>query len=290
MRLFRVSLSHLAFLVHLVLSIEGFWVVPLTNAPLRTSTTSSLKKSRGGYDESDGASKGIVATLTNLVNRWFEGDIDTGANTTSASLLDKDAPCSAEEVLPRIRDDYVQRNYLWTGDIDLACFAPDCVFSDPTIRFEGRDTFVTNVQNIRRLSDRLLGPCRSELRQIELKQAPREKQASSNGDDVEYYIESQWRMVGLLQGLPWQPCIDVPGRTQFWLTKRDTTNEEEGINDSTTSSYWQVCRYEEAWDIPARQALWQLVKPSGVYPEPQHENESQRKDETPTVSSSSSPS
>ena len=29
----------------------------------------------------------------------------------------------------------------------------------------------------------------------------------------------------------------------------------------------QVCRYEEEWEIPAVQALWQIVKRSGNYPE-----------------------
>ena len=195
----------------------------------------------GGYDETGGTSKGLVSALTNLINQFAPS---SSPNSVSAAL--GPPPTSPAEVMERIQADYVDRNCLWTGDLDMASFTPDCICQDPTIRFEGRDTFVTNVQNIRKISDALLGPCRSELINISLQ-------------EDNSYVETRWRMVGLLQGLPWKPCIDVPGRTKFWLTQ-----------DAEEAGAWQVCRYEEEWDIPAAQALWQLVKPtSGTYPEEQ---------------------
>ena len=34
--------------------------------------------------------------------------------------------------MERIREDYVEKNYLWTGDIDTSSFETDCRFTDPT--------------------------------------------------------------------------------------------------------------------------------------------------------------
>jgi hypothetical protein len=235
-----------------------------------------------GYDETDDASKGVVQTLTNWVNMVSDvfGGVTSTTTTTTSSDDDEDGgvshqvtttndeslrqlsvlPISPEDVLERIRADYMERNYLWTGNIDLAAFDVNCTFQDPTLQFQGRDTFVRNVQNIRRLSDPLLGPCRSELQHIALVDSNMGNNDNQLDSNI-YYVQTQWRMVGLLKGLPWQPCIDVPGRTKFWLSsshyKMLTTNY----------SYWQVTKYEEEWDIPAAKALLQLVIPSGRYPE-----------------------
>lgn len=140
----------------------------------------------------------------------------------------------------RIQDDYVKRNYLWTGDIDLACFDKNCKFTDPTISFESRDTFVRNTANLKVLVDKLtdVGGTASKLLDI------------SVTDD---YVESRWNMVGDLTGLPWKPKIDVIGRTKFWF--RD--NQGTGL---------QVYFYDEAWEMPAGKALLQLITPGGKTP------------------------
>lgn len=207
---------------------------------LATSRPAPTNATGGGYEETNGASKGLVSALTNFVNQFSSND-DKNSTPDVGPL-----PTSPTDVLERLTADYVERNYLWTGDVDLASFTVDCTFQDPTIRFQGRGTFVKNVQNLRQVTDPLLGPCRSELKSIALR-------------DNDLYVETTWRMVGLLEGLFWKPCIDVPGRTKFWLQSTSSLSEE---------ACWQVCRYEEEWDIPAAQALWQIVKPSGEYPEP----------------------
>lgn len=210
----------------------------------------------GGFDESDGATKGFVSALTNLINGLTPSkDKDTESSSRATENEPLSIPTSPTEVLQRIRDDYVKRNYLWTGDLDIASFTTDCTFQDPTIKFQGRDTFLTNVQNIRQISDRILGPCRSDLTSIALRQV-------NDNDENTMYVETRWRMVGLLQSLPWQPCIDVPGRTKFWI--------QPSIENNATG--WQVYRYEEEWEIPAARALWQIVQPSGVYPQQQEKN------------------
>jgi len=136
----------------------------------------------------------------------------------------------------RIRDDYVLRNYLWTGDIDLACFDENCRFTDPTISFESRDTFVRNTENLNILVDKLASGTKSDLLDISV---------------TEDYVESRWNMVGDLTGLPWKPRIDVIGRTKFWYRKE--------LNGGDLQVYF----YDECWEMPAGKALLQLITPAG---------------------------
>lgn len=140
--------------------------------------------------------------------------------------------------MERIRDDYVLRNYLWTGDIDLACFDENCKFTDPTISFESRETFVRNTANLKVVVDKLVdstGATKSALLDINV---------------TDEYVESRWNMVGDLTGLPWKPRIDVIGRTKFWYRE----NPGRGL---------QVYEYDESWEMPAGKALLQLITPAG---------------------------
>lgn len=190
------------------------------------------------YETSDASSRGIVSSLTGAVNLIME---------TSADSVEKDErilpppPGSPEQLLERIRNDYVVNNYLWTGDIDLAAFEEDCQFTDPTLTFTGRDKFVSNVSNLRPIVDALIEPggCASKLLGISL-----------NKD--EGYVQSRWNMVGDLTGLPWKPRIDVIGRTKFWYNAQNT---DEGV---------RVRFYDEEWEMPAYKALLQLVTKPGT--------------------------
>jgi len=150
-------------------------------------------------------------------------------------------PSSPEQLLERIRDDYVENNYLWTGDIDLSAFEEDCQFTDPTLTFTGRDKFVSNVSNLRPIVDALIEPggCASKLLDISL-------------NKEEGYVQSRWNMVGDLTGLPWKPRIDVIGRTKFWYNAHNT---DEGV---------RVRFYDEEWEMPAAKALLQLVTKAGT--------------------------
>ena len=159
------------------------------------------------------------------------------------------APASPQELMERIRDDYIVNNYLWTGNIDLSAFQEDCQFTDPTLTFTGRDKFVSNVSNLRPIVDSLIEPggCASNLLDISL-------------NEDEGYVQSRWNMVGDLTGLPWKPRIDVIGRTKFWYNKEkgSVSNEnEEGV---------RVRFYDEEWELPAWKALLQLVTKAGTIP------------------------
>lgn len=194
-----------------------------------------------GYEDADSASKGVVSSLTDAVN-WLSSAINgsKGIDTSAAeNNLKVQPPQSAQELMERIREDYIDRNYLWTGDIDLACFDADCRFTDPTLSFEGRDTFVNNISNLRPVVDRLIRPgeCQSDLLDITLQKE---------------YIETRWNMIGELNNLPWKPKIDVIGRTKFWYNQ---TDQNDGL---------QVYFYDEAWEMPAGKALLQLITPANT--------------------------
>jgi hypothetical protein len=188
------------------------------------------------YQDTDGASKGFVSSLTGLVNSLSSNTQNNAQQGTTAKS--KSPPTSPQELLRRIRDDYVVNNYLWTGKLDLGCFENDCRFTDPTLSFQGTDTFTTNVQNLVPFVEAFCENYESNLLEIELQPDPESM-----------YIQTRWNMIGELNGLFWKPKIDVIGRTKFWY------NQD-----------CQVYFYDEEWEIPAYRALLQLVTPAGTIP------------------------
>ena len=212
-----------------------------------TMNDNSSNDKNAKYEESDAASKGIVASLTNLVNfvsSAFEGaETDTTVVEDNSLELSSSPPRSSEELLERIRSDYTEKNYLWTGDIDLACFDSRCKFQDPTISFTGRDQFVTSTQNLRPVVDALMmvspksgssdtttstaRPCASVL--FDIQDFPEQQ-----------YIQTRWNMVGRLSRLPWQPKIDVIGKTKFWY--KDSSNDDNRNSDRSSSTTSCVAR------------------------------------------------
>ena len=207
------------------------------------------KEELSNYKDSDGASKGIVGSLTGLVNRVSAATkeqpiIDTFSNTNAA------APQSPEELLERIRMEYDEKNYLWTGDLDLDCFDPNCVFTDPTISFQGTDKFTENTQNLVPIVEAFAENYRSDLLDIKLGSGNDENESDG------FYVETRWNMVGSLTANPWffwKPKIDVIGRTKFWF------REQEGVG-------YKVYFYDESWEIAAWKALLQIITPAGTFP------------------------
>ena len=225
--------------------------------------------SLANYEETDAASRGLVSSLTGLVNSLSsggDGDSSSGTTTTATATTTKAQvqqeiplpPTSPEELRDRLQDDYIVNNYLWTGMLDMACFDTDCRFTDPTISFQGTDKFVENTQNLVPLVERFVVPdsYRSLLLDIQI---------------TPDYVETRWNMVGDL-AFWWKPKIDVIGRTKFWYTTTTTktsaiqNEEEKATKDEKVESLLQVYSYDEQWEIPAYQALLQLVTPAGTFP------------------------
>jgi hypothetical protein len=201
------------------------------------------------YDETDGASKGIVSSLTNLVNA-ITSNPKKSNNNSNPFYSTTEPPTSPQQLMERIRQDYTVRNYLWTGDLDTSSFDPHCQFTDPTLSFRGTDQFVRNVQNLRPYVDALVTSCQSDLLDIHI-------------DTERQYIQTRWNMVGTLNKtpfIPWKPKIDVIGRTKFHYTTKKS---------NTDNLIYTVYFYDEEWEIPAYQALLQLVTPAGTIPNTQ---------------------
>jgi hypothetical protein len=207
---------------------------------------------RGSYYESSASiTKGIVSYLTSAANAI----LGTSKDSKSSRSVDEElatlsrAPTSPDELLRRIRKEYVENNYLWTGNLDTSCFTSDCTFTDPTLSFVGVDNYVKNVGNLVPIVNYLLGEkncSRSDLLDITL-----------NVDDS--YIQTRWNMVGELDKLFWKPKIDVIGRTKFWYQTSYGRAE-----DDAEEAMCQVYFYDEKWEIPAGLALLQLVTKAGT--------------------------
>jgi Uncharacterized conserved protein (DUF2358) len=229
------------------------------------------------FESTDAASKGLVSTLTSLINSVMERlpvqaestdpfNANPSSERTKAAALDNRSsadesqtalllqmsrpPRSPDELLDRIRNDYTEKNYLWTGNLDVAAFDPQCAFQDPTLSFRGTDRFVQNVRNLRPIVDAIVTSCRSDLISIRL-------------NDDEGYVQTRWNMVGDLGRLPWRPRIDVVGQTKFWY--RPTPLHPSTVDIESWGSNAEfavvVVRYDEEWEIPAYRALLQLVTP-----------------------------
>jgi hypothetical protein len=229
--------------------------------------------SLSNYKDSDGASKGIVGSLTGIVNKVSAArDRNEPPINAASSLSTPDSiPKSPEELLERIRKDYEERNYLWTGDLDLDCFFKDCVFTDPTISFVGTDKFTENTQNLVPIVETFAEDYRSELLSIELGSGIRASLNNKNvleGSDADgFYVETRWNMVGSLTASPWffwKPKIDVIGRTKFWFRKEDPSEGDDSA--SSNGGGYRVYFYDESWEIAAWKALLQIVTPAGTFP------------------------
>jgi len=216
----------------------------------------SSSSSSSSYESSASVTKGLVSSLTSLTNNIFGGDKkETSSSagnipedTRYTSNNNRNPPTSPEELLNRIKLEYTQNNYLWTGNIDISSFVSNCTFTDPTLSFVGVDKYVTNVGNLVPIVEYALGT---------------EQRSNSKLLDIvlykdKGYIQTRWNMIGELNALFWKPKIDVIGRTKFWY------QEKEVVDNNGSAPAVQVYFYDEEWEIPAGLALLQLVTPAGT--------------------------
>ena len=87
------------------------------------------------YGGTSGFVKLLVAGLTDLVNGVTEGVAPAAAPGPPPGPKAELTPAG---LLEAIREDYVDRNYLWTGDIRPDIYEDDCRWTDPTLSFEVR--------------------------------------------------------------------------------------------------------------------------------------------------------
>mmetsp|Transcript_22922 Transcript_22922/g.57488 ORF Transcript_22922/g.57488 Transcript_22922/m.57488 type:complete len:228 (+) Transcript_22922:140-823(+) len=171
--------------------------------------------------------KGVVSGLTAVVNLFGGAKGDA-----LAAREDTRAPITPERLRQGVEEDFTENGYLWSGQIDPDLYAYDCVFTDPTLSFTGLDTFERNIANLQPWLERLLRNERCELLGLEL-------------DEGACEVRASWLMAGDV-ALPWSPHVELTGRTRFRY------NSECG---------GRVTEYLEEWDIPASEAVLQLLRP-----------------------------
>ena len=177
--------------------------------------------------------KGLVSALTRLVNA-----ASGLAEPSNASVVDTRPPVTPAEVLAGVRGDFTERGYLWTGEISAELYDADASFTDPTLSFRGLATFQRNLQALQPVLRAVL-----RTREIDLLDLTEGAEGAESGEAG--YVEAAWRMGGDLS-LPWQPRIELTGRTRFYYSP---------------ARGGRIVRYVESWDIPASEALLQIVRP-----------------------------
>ena len=90
-----------------------------------------------------------AAGLTGLVNGLAGGE----APRIPPRKFEK---IESNQLLEGIRADFEERQYLWSGDIDLELYDEDCTFTDPTISFEGLSKFQSNMRSLTPIIDVLV--------------------------------------------------------------------------------------------------------------------------------------
>lgn len=220
----RVSLSIVLLLVLPYLP-EAF------NAPQNRLNLSPLRgrqiqDGQSYYEETSPLAKGVVAGLTSLFNILSPQPEVKPREYKKARLNDA-------EIVRGILDDF-RRGYLFSGEIEAECYSEDCVFTDPTLSFQGLRKFESNIASIKPVLDTFLGANACILYSLTQDKRKRE-------------VYTKWRMIGDIKIIPglWTPRLDLGGQTTFSYDPRENGG--------------RVRDYYERWDISAGEALLQLL-------------------------------
>ena len=87
--------------------------------------------------------KGLVSSLTTAVNALG----GKSAQEPTARVRDFES-LSGDAILDGLRRDFVEKEYLWSGQITAELYDEACVFTDPTLSFKGLSTFEANLENL----------------------------------------------------------------------------------------------------------------------------------------------
>ncbi|XP_004304734.1 PREDICTED: uncharacterized protein LOC101306256 [Fragaria vesca subsp. vesca] len=134
-----------------------------------------------------------------------------------------------DDVVSILEADY-KNAYFVTGIFTSAIYAEDCVFEDPTIRFQGTELYARNLKLLVPFFD---SPSIG-LEKIE------------KGIDSEAtFVLATWKLRTYLK-LPWRPLISIDGSTVYNLDDK-----------------FKIVRHAESWNVSAIEAVGQIFRPSG---------------------------
>jgi len=205
------------------------WILALFQSLQQVSSLAPQSDSRfSTIQGTSAATKNLVSSLTAVLNA-----LGNKSQEVKPVRVRKFASLSSAEVLEGIRTDFVDNEYLWSGNISPEIYDEGCSFTDPTLSFNGLSTFEKNLANLKPWIERFVP---AENRRVELRSI-----AIKDGGTA---VEAEWRMVGNIE-LPWRPRLDLEGRTRYVLA----------------GDGGRISSYDEAWAITPSAALRQLITP-----------------------------
>ncbi|XP_034920408.1 uncharacterized protein [Populus alba] len=133
-----------------------------------------------------------------------------------------------DDVIMILKSDY-ENAYFVTGVFTSAIYDEDCVFEDPTIKFQGTKLYSRNLK--------LLVPF-FDSPSIGLQNI--EKGVNSET----YFVLARWKLRTYLK-FPWRPLISIDGSTVYELDNK-----------------LKIVRHAESWNVSAVEAIGQIFTPS----------------------------
>ena len=151
-------------LVLLLPCVTAFFAQPCTRTTLRHASRATARCELNEIGETSQTTRSLVSSLTAVVNAM------SGSAPPPAPRERAQAALDGAAMLAGLRADFEEHEYLWSGKITAELYDEDCVFTDPTLSFEGLATFERNLVNLDPWIERFVPPgARScELKKIEL--------------------------------------------------------------------------------------------------------------------------
>ncbi|KAJ6757323.1 PHOSPHORIBOSYLTRANSFERASE-LIKE PROTEIN putative (DUF2358)-RELATED [Salix koriyanagi] len=133
-----------------------------------------------------------------------------------------------DDLIMILKSDY-EKAYFVTGVFTSEIYDEDCIFEDPTIKFQGTRLYSRNLKLLVPFFD-----CPSiGLQNIE-------KGVNSETD----FVLARWKLRTYLK-LPWRPLISIDGSTVYELDNK-----------------LKIVRHAESWNVSALEAIGQIFTPS----------------------------
>ncbi|XP_011005690.1 PREDICTED: uncharacterized protein LOC105111904 isoform X2 [Populus euphratica] len=133
-----------------------------------------------------------------------------------------------DDVIMILKSDY-ENAYFVTGVFTSTIYDEDCIFEDPTIKFQGTKLYSRNLN--------LLVPF-FDSPSIGLQNI--EKGVNSET----YFVLARWKLRTYLK-FPWRPLISIDGSTVYELDNK-----------------LKIVRHSESWNVSALEAIGQIFTPS----------------------------
>ncbi|XP_052302410.1 uncharacterized protein LOC18110988 isoform X5 [Populus trichocarpa] len=134
-----------------------------------------------------------------------------------------------DDVIMILKSDYENAYFVTAGVFTSAIYDEDCVFEDPTIKFQGTKLYSRNLKLLVPFFD-----CPSiGLQDIE-----------KGVNSETYFVLARWKLRTYLK-FPWRPLISIDGSTVYELDNK-----------------LKIVRHAESWNVSALEAIGQIFTPS----------------------------